>query len=108
MMNTRRVFIMQSLTGASALAALGLAATASAEAPVAVVDTDPQAMALGYKTDGSKTDVKKYPSYAANQSCSACVLFQGKPKDMTASCAIFGNKLVAQKGWCSAWAKKAA
>ncbi len=102
MTSSRRTFFLQSLSGASALTAFA----AHAQTPAAVVDTDPQAIALGYKTDGSKTDKTKYPNYAASQSCSGCVLFQGKATDSTASCAVFGGKLVSGKGWCSAWAKK--
>ena len=88
------------------MCALAAVSSANAQAPTAVSDTDPQAVALGYKTDGSTTDTKKYPTYNASQSCSACVLFQGKPGDASASCAVYGNKLVSGKGWCSAWAKK--
>lgn len=105
MMTSRRVFVVQSLAGAGVFAAL--ATTANAQTSDAVVDTDPQAIALGYKTDGTKTDTKKYPNYAAGQSCAACVLFQVKAPGDTGSCGVFGNKLVSNKGWCSAWAKKA-
>lgn len=106
MKNTRRTFFMQSLTCASALSVLAMTNTAHAQAPAAVSEADPQAMALGYKTDGSKTDAKKYPNHAASQSCGGCVLFQGKAGDDTGSCAVFANKLVASKGWCSAWTRK--
>lgn len=101
--SSRRIFVIQSISGACALAA----GAAHAQAPDAVHENDPQALALGYKTDGSKADKAKFPNYNANQSCSGCVLFQGKAGDASAPCAAFGNKLVAGKGWCSAWAKKA-
>ena len=54
MTSTRRTFVIRSLAGAGALAA----GTASfrAQAQPAVVDADPQAVGLGYKADGSKTD----------------------------------------------------
>jgi High potential iron-sulfur protein len=105
MKNSRRVFVIQSLAGAGALAMLAI--TNSAQAQAAVTDTDPQATALGYKSDGTQADTQKYPKYAAGQSCSGCVLYQGKATDSTGSCAVFGNKLVSSKGWCSAWTKKA-
>ena len=105
MTNTRRTFFKQSLSCASALSALALAGTSQAQ--TAVLDTDPQATALGYSADGAKTDAKKYPNYSAGRSCSGCVLFQGKAGDSSGSCAVFGNKLVASKGWCSAWTQKA-
>jgi hypothetical protein len=105
MTTSRRIFVIQSLTSAVGLASLAIANTALAQA--AVTDEDPQAVALGYKTDGTKTDAKKYPGYAATQSCSGCVLFQAQASGNTGSCAVFSNKLVASKGWCSAWTKKA-
>jgi hypothetical protein len=80
--------------------------SAQAQNQTAVTDTDPQAVALGYQMDGSKTDVKKHPNYNVNQSCEGCALYQ-KSTDATGSCAVFGNKLVAKKGWCGAWTKKA-
>lgn len=104
MKNTRRIFFKQSLSYASALTAL---VVTQAQAQTAVLDTDPQAMALGYSENGAKTDAKKYPNYVAGRSCSGCVLFQGKAGDSSGSCAVFGNKLVASKGWCSAWTQKA-
>ncbi len=103
MTSSRRTFVIQSLSGACAFAA----GAAYAQAPAALLENDPQALALGYKTDGSKADKVKFPSYNASQSCSGCVLFQGKAGEASAPCAAFGNKLVAGKGWCSAWAKKA-
>lgn len=75
--------------------------------PERVKDADANAVALGYSSDGSKTDVKKYPQYAAGQSCSTCVLYTGTPNDTHAICPVFGGKAVSAKGWCSAWAKKA-
>ncbi len=108
MTTSRRIFVIQSITRAGVLATLATTAiSAKAQTPNAVVDADPQAIALGYKTDGTKTDIKKYPNYTAGQSCSACVLFQAKAPGDTGSCGVFGNKLVSNKGWCSAWAKRA-
>lgn len=94
---------MQSLAGVCAFAATGV----YAQEPAAVLESDPQAVALGYIADGSKTDAKKHPNYAAGQSCSGCVLFQGKASDNSAPCAAFGNKVVPGIAWCSAWTKKA-
>ena len=104
MTHTRRIFFKQSLSYVSALSAL--AVTKVAQGQTAVMETDPQAMALGYSPDGAKTDAKKYPNYVPGRSCSGCVLFQGKPSESSGSCAVFGNKLVASKGWCSAWTQK--
>ena len=105
MTKNRRTFILHSLSCASTLGALAM--TSSALAQVVVLETDAQAVALGYSPDGSKTDAKKYPNYVAGRRCSGCILFQGKTSDDIGSCAVFGDKLVAGKGWCSAWTKKA-
>ena len=65
------------------------------------------AQSLGYKSDASTVDKAKYPKYAAGQSCGTCSFFKGKPDDASATCVIFGTKLVAAKGWCSSYSRKA-
>lgn len=98
----RRVFMLQA---AAATGALVLARTATAQAMVSESDT--QATALGYKADASKVDKAKNPKFAANQNCANCALYQGKPGSASGACGIFPGKLVAAKGWCTAYAKKA-
>jgi len=100
---TRRVFMVGVAGCASSLA---LARSAQAQAPL-VVETDAQAMGLGYKADATKVDKAKFPKYAAGQVCTNCALYQGKATDAYAGCPLFGTKQVAGPGWCSAWAKKA-
>ena len=90
------------------LTALATAKTAYAQtAPAAVLETSEQAIALGYQADATKVDAKKYPNRAADQICSGCTLYQGKAGDSSGGCAVFANNLVAGKGWCGAWTKKA-
>ena len=98
----RRIF----LTQAAACAAV-IATGASAQGAAKVDEADPQAVALGYKSDTTKVDAKKFPKHAADQKCNGCQLYQGKATDPAAACAIFGGKSVAGNGWCSAWVKKA-
>src|SRR3954462_4811938 len=98
--NTRRVFLL----GAAAAGMAGMGVAANAQA--ALSETDPQAQALGYVSDGAKADAKKYPKYASGQMCSNCALYQGKAGDASGPCPLFAGKSVAAKGWCSAWAKK--
>ena len=97
----RRVFMMQVVAVGGVLAATQTRAQAKLE------ETDAQATSLGYKHDASKVDVKKFPKYAAGQTCNNCALYQGKATDPWAGCPLFGAKQVNGKGWCSAWAKKA-
>lgn len=101
---SRRIFILQAAAGTSALA---LASTVQAQAPALVAETDPTAVALGYKADATKVDKVKFPKYAAPQACSNCALYQGKATDKAAACPLFAGKQVAGAGWCSAYAKKA-
>lgn len=100
-MTTRRIFLASIPATALALR-LG-----NASAAVVLLETDPAAAALGYKTDASKVDVKKYPNFVRGQQCAGCQLYAGKPVDPTAPCTIFAGKLVSAKGWCSAWSKRA-
>ena len=100
MNNTRRTFLMT-------LAASSAAFTSAAHAQATLDEKDPQALALGYGVDATKTDTKKYPKYAAGQNCASCALYQGKAADAAGLCPLFAGKQVAGKGWCSAWAKKA-
>ena len=102
MSSTRRIFL-------STVAAAGCATicgTALAAGGPMVDENDPQAKALGYVTDASKADTKKFPKYEKGQHCASCALFQGKESDAAAPCALFAGKQVAGPGWCSAWAKK--
>jgi len=101
-MINRREFIVQLGLGSAALVA-GLAMAEGAM----VAESDAQAVALGYKADGSKTDKAKYPKYAAGQQCSGCAMYQGKPGDADGGCVFFPGKQVTAKGWCSAWTKRA-
>jgi hypothetical protein len=99
MSTTRRVFLM---TASAGVAGFSLGARAQAR----VDEKDPQAAALGYVSDATKADAKKFPKYAAGEMCSNCALYQGKPADAAGGCPLFAGKQVAGKGWCSAWAKK--
>ena len=100
-MTSRRRFIqIVPLVGTALLGAR----TASAQTMVG--DKDPQAVALGYVADATKTDKTKYKNYAAGQTCSNCALYQGKADAAAAGCPLFAGKQVAGKGWCNAYAKK--
>ena len=91
----------------SAAGACTLALNGKVQAQAMVVETDPQAVALGYKADASKVDKTKFAKYAAGQHCGSCALYQGKPDSAAGGCALFAGKQVSSKGWCSAYAKKA-
>ncbi|MDR5773871.1 MULTISPECIES: high-potential iron-sulfur protein [unclassified Caballeronia] len=95
---TRRKFVLMS-AGASASLWLIRADAAAAH----LNETDPAAAAVGYREDAAKVDRTKYPNFAAEQSCGNCSLFQGKSTDAWGGCTLFGDKLVAGKGWCASY-----
>jgi len=101
MKNSRRQFMILSAAGACTLAMNG-----KVQAQAMVADADPQAVALGYKSDATKADKAKYPKYAAGQACSNCALYQGAAGSASGACPLFAGKQVAAKGWCSAYAKR--
>ena len=102
MTSSRRNFMMT-------LAATGAAMTANhAFAQAKLEENDPQAVALGYVADTTRADAAKYPKHEVSQMCSGCALWQSKPTDAVGNCPLFAGKQVNAKGWCSAWAKKAA
>ena len=101
-MTQRREFIVHFSLGSAAL----LGGHALAQAAM-VSESDAQAAALGYKADATKVDKTKFPKYATDQTCTNCVLYQGKAADAAGGCPLFAGKQVAGKGWCSAWIKKA-
>ena len=99
MTSSRRFFLMTVSAGAA-----GFSLRAHAQAKVD--EKDPQAAALGYVSDDTKADAKKFPKFAAGQMCGNCALYQGKATDAAGACPLFAGKQVSAKGWCSAWAKK--
>jgi hypothetical protein len=101
---SRRTFVMTVVAGSAGL----VASHASAQAAGVVSETDPQAVALGYRTDNTKVDKAKFPQHQAGQMCGGCQLYQGKPTDATGPCQLFAGKAVHSNGWCSAWVKRAA
>lgn len=103
-MSNRREFIVQ--FGLIGGAAAGVCSSVHAQQTM-VLETDPQAVALGYKALASKVDKAKYPKYASGQECNTCSLFSGKPGAAAGGCSLFPGKQVSGKGWCSAWIKKA-
>lgn len=103
MQTSRRTFVIHSALGGATLAAGQLA---WAQQAATLSETDPQAVALGYKADAAKVDKTKYPKRGATDRCSTCALYQGKASDATGPCPLYGGKRVSAQGWCSAWVKK--
>jgi len=88
------------------------AAQASAPAPTAALtkldESEPTAIALGYRHDATQVDTTKFPRYQAGQHCASCMLFQPDVGGEAGwgACSIFPGKLVDANGWCSAFVAK--
>lgn len=89
-----------------ATAASSAALVSGVRAQAILDEKDAQAIALGYVSDAARADAKKYPKFAAGQSCAGCALYVGKAGEPAGNCPLFAGKPVSAKGWCSAWANK--
>jgi hypothetical protein len=102
-MTTRRDFMIAlPLAGGAVFPLRQLRAEAAPLDPA-----DPQAVALGYRTDATRVDRARYPQFQPGQHCANCQLFGGAAGADHGPCPIYGGRQVAAGGWCSAWVKKA-
>lgn len=98
-MMKRRTFIKA--TGAAALIPLVPMPAFAAEK----VSTDePAAIGLKYVEDaGTATRADKMGVAGADQYCDNCRFYKAGAEEGWGPCQLFQNRLVAAKGWCSAW-----
>ncbi len=96
----RRFLIVAAMATAALPMAIRLMPVARAASLTKLPLDNPQAKALGYVEDASKS---KHPSFKPGSMCGNCQFFTAT----TGACALFAGFSVAPKGWCSAWAKKA-
>ena len=91
-------------------AACGLIAAAGAALPTGrlrakelphLSEEDPQAVALKYKHDATKSERKD-----DKQFCHNCRYYKGKKGDQWGPCDLFPGKAVNKDGWCNVWALK--
>ena len=99
---SRRRFLVQAVVATAALpfVASGLIGTAWAQALKPLPLDNPQAVALKYVADASKT---KEPTFKPGSNCANCQFFTAA----TGACTLFAGYSVPAAAWCSAWAKKA-
>jgi hypothetical protein len=71
-----------------------------------VSESDPTAMALGYRTHAAQVDKAKYATYAAGETCSNCQFYQGDASASSAPCPLLGGNRVSAGGWCKGYVKK--
>ena len=100
--NRRKFLFTCTIAAAAPLAAR--TALAQQKQKQKVDPASPQAKSLHYVEDASKaTDPKHKP----DQFCHNCQMFQAGANEPWGPCVLFGGNLVANKGWCNAWVKKA-
>jgi hypothetical protein len=95
----RRRFVNLVLKGWVAAPLANAWLNGEATAADAVEESDPQAVALKYRKDATKSADRKDPGAV----CDNCTLYTGKPGETTGTCELFGGRLVAAKGWCASW-----
>ena len=102
MKSSRRTFLIASIGAASSLAMSqrGFAQAAKLD------ESDPAAVALGYRHDATKVDKAKFPKYKAGEDCGNCQFYQGGTADW-GGCPLFAGKEVSKQGWCNGYVKKA-
>ena len=71
----------------------------------ATLESDPVASALGYQSDVTKVDKKKYPQYKKGQACASCALYTAQGTGW-GKCQLIQNGLVNAHGWCGSYSKK--
>ena len=100
---TRRRFV-KTAGAATTAVTVGFGTTSiSAEELPRVNEGDPMARALNYVHDAGAVDSAKRFS---DRYCNNCALYAGDASDEWEKCSIFPGKVVAGRGWCSAWAPK--
>jgi hypothetical protein len=100
---TRRAFIV-SLAG---LASNLLIPTHVRADESTISESDPTAVALGYKANAMQVDKAKYSTYMAGQTCANCQFYQGPASAANAPCPLLGGKPVSGMGWCKGYVKRA-
>lgn len=116
---TRRHFLKHSLIAVGSVSILSKIIdneNAFAQEVSPVDETNPTAIALGYKHDASQVDTSKFAKRASEegkkQFCHNCMFFsQGGQKvagkdGEYGKCTLFPTGLVASKGWCNSWTLK--
>ena len=106
-MSTGRSINRRQLVKFGTTAAVGLiiARSTSAEG-IALSESDPTALALGYAEDADEVDTTRWTKKAGpdgeTQKCSTCALYQAQD-EVWGGCSIFPGKKVKGAGWCNAW-----
>ena len=112
---SRREFISTTTRTVAAIpvvAILGERAFGEEAAATAKLDeSNPTAVALGYKHDANEVDVDRFAKRATEegkkQFCDNCLHYKTSDEEGWGPCAIFPGFNVAAKGWCNVWVQAA-
>ena len=103
MTQSRRDFL---ITGVALWASALVPSVTVAAGPPELQESEPIAIALGYKRDATTVDTSTYPKRAgasgATQFCSNYALYSANENGL-GGCTAIPGKLVAGAGWCNAW-----
>ena len=101
MQKSKRIFTKYSIS------LLGVSFSDLTNAQFMVAEIEPQAQALGYRTNNTTVDRGRYPRFIPDMRCGNCALFQIERSSYGSygSCSLFSGKFVSVNGWCSAWAR---
>lgn len=116
---SRRSFLKNSVIAVGSVSVLSKILDnheAYAQSVAPVDESNPTALALGFKHDASQVDEAKFPKRATEQgkksSCNSCMFYsqggqkvEGKDGDY-GKCTLFPTGLVNSKGWCNSWTLK--
>ena len=94
----RRRFIELTATGLVAAPFANALLSGNAAAVDMVKESDPAAVKLKYKADATKAAERTHPT----EFCDNCLLYTSKDS-ASGTCSALDDKLVAAKGWCTAW-----
>ena len=94
----RRRFIKLTATGLVAAPFATALLRGNAAAADLIKESDPAAVTLKYKADATKAAERMHPT----EFCDNCLLYDSKDSAY-GTCSALEDKLVAAKGWCTAW-----
>lgn len=100
---TRRGFVKTAGAATTAVAVGFGTSTISADERQHVKESGPVAKALNYVRNAKSVDSAERFS---DRYCNNCALYAGGKDEEWANCSVFPGKVVAGRGWCTAWSPK--
>lgn len=97
----RRAFIVTSMVSGAAALCAGRARAQLTRAD----ESEPKALAVGYRHDSSTVDQNRYPKHQPGQRCEGCLAFypSDDEADEWGECDLMSDRLVNKRGWCSSF-----